>query len=120
MTKSEHGIFKYAGKMLSDPRNLIVDSEENLLVCDHGSRVLLALNSDEVHCKCLLTEKQMLGRPVSVCCDIERNIFLIATADSYGNGSMLKIFTCNLNDSEKVTHDKWLDNGSNMSVCEIL
>lgn len=101
MTKSEHGIFKYAGKMLSDPRNLIVDSEENLLVCDHGSRVLLALNSDGLHCKCLLTEKQMLGRPVSVCCDIERNILLIATADSCGNGSVLKVFTCNLNDSER-------------------
>lgn len=92
-TDTEHGLYKYAGKMLSKPRALVSDDDDNVLVCDGSSNVVLVVNSDGIRSKCLLTETDKLDSPISVCYNKESRTLVVASNNSAGGVCLLKVFS---------------------------
>ena len=92
-TDTEHGLYKYAGKMLSKPSALVSDGDDNVLVCDGSSNVVLVVNSDGVRSKCLLTETDKLDSPISVCYNNESSTLIVASNNSAGGVCLLKVFS---------------------------
>ena len=77
VTKEGYGLFKYSEDILQNPRSLVVDKEENMVVVDSKTNKLYVVYAAG-RSQCLLTKKNKPYKITSICFDRNRGLLGVA------------------------------------------
>lgn len=89
-TKDGHGIYRYTD--VKFPNTVIVDDHDNVMVCDRDAKMVQVIYSSGIRSKILLTEKDKLDTPLSMCYNKASKVLVVMCADSKGKMCELRVF----------------------------
>ena len=92
LTNDGHGIFSVSSTDLHYPRGVVIDEDGNVIVCDDAGQRLQVIASNGKFGQTLLSKKDNILYPKSVCVNRTLNILVIASWKQNPNASKLALY----------------------------
>lgn len=91
ITKDGHGLYRHSEDMVV-PDTVIVDDDDNVLVCDRSSKIVKVIQSGGIRSKNILSEKDKLDTPLSMCYNKTSKVLVVVCANSNEKTCQLRVF----------------------------